>query len=169
MNVRSRLILLIRHIKILVRSLLLQLQLSVHLIQIILSSQANLRHHLIRLALVPDHHRLPHHLSLLEDMNNLRIDNRDTLWGTAIYLLLHYNMAAILGRELVPALFFGLRLPRELHTRWLRPHGMSKELVKIEPCKLVTDRGALGGLARPTSIPGECSEFIRYRLSSVFL
>ena len=142
-KVRSHLLLLMRHIKILVRSLLLHLQLSVHLIHIIQGSHANLRHHLIRLALVSDHDRLPHHLSLLEDMNNFWIDYRDTLGGTAVYLLLYYHMAAILGRELVPALFFSLRLTRELHTRCLRPHGMSEELVQIEPCKLVADRGAL--------------------------
>lgn len=96
-KVRSHLLLLMWHIKILVRSLLLNLQLSVHLIHIILGSHANLRHHLIRLALVSDHHRLPYHLSLLEDMNNFWIDYRDTLGGTAVYLLLHYHMAAILG------------------------------------------------------------------------
>jgi hypothetical protein len=115
-----------RHIKILVRSLLLHLQLSVHLIHVILAKHAYLRPYLIRLALVSDHHRLPHHLCLLEDMYDFWIDYGDTLGGTAIYLLLNYHMAAILGGELVPALFFGLRLTRELHTRWLRPHGMSE-------------------------------------------
>jgi hypothetical protein len=135
----------------------------------ILTKQARLRHYLNCLALVSEHHRLPHHLRLLEDMNDFRINNRYTLGRTAIYLLLYDHMVAPLGRELISNLFLCLGLTRELHTRWLRSHGMSEELAQIEPCKLVADWSALGGLAWATSIPGKCSEFVRYRLSSVFL
>ena len=118
------------------------MQLSVHLIHIILSKQARLRHHLNLLALVSKQHRLPHHLCLLEDMNEFGIDNRYTLGRTAIYLLLYDHVVASFGGELITNLFLCLKLTRELHTRWLRPHGMSEELAQIEPCKLVADWGA---------------------------